>query len=412
MKISNVILSAFFVVLFSVPAFAQESDKEKEKKDPQDLRSWTVGVKGLYLYDVFSSVYDSDISRDMQGLNGDKTSLDFGVELSVEKQFTPFFGVRGDFRYGGLTGANDLEYYENTFYSARVAAMLIWNNLDPRNVGSKLNFYTPIGGGLGTFDAQRFLISDDSPNGGLNEAYAVVYGGAGVMYELSSNWRLDLEVNYNIVRSDGFDGFDYNTAWDPYLSVGLGVSYTFGSAEKPAMYATNYFESPYYDVASQKERLAELEAQVGNLTKKQEEEMEELKKTLESLGAMDEEQNRLIRDLKNNNTESTNPVVVAQNEGYKAVIFFNFDSAVLTKEAQQTLLQKLAGNKGPFTIVGYADQVGTDEYNEQLKMKRANTVKDFLINQMGFAAGDISLETGKIDVNEQNAFLRRRVEIR
>lgn len=417
MKTSNFILSALMVITFSVPAIAQESesaekDKKKEKKSPQDLRSWTVGVKGLFLYDMLSTVYDTDVSRDLQGLNGDKVGPNFGFDIGLEKQFTPFFGARADFRYGGLSGANNQEYYENSFYSLRIAGIFIWNNWDPQNVGSKLNFYTPVGGGVGFFEAERFLIADDSPNGIIDqEAYGMIYGGAGLMYELTGNWRIDLEVDYNIVRTDGFDGFDYGTAWDPYMSVGLGVGYTFGDKEEPAMYATNMYETPYYDLARQMERLDELETQVGSLSEKQEKEMQELRENLEMRGVIDRRQDESIDNLNKRMTDREG-MDMKSTDGYKAVVFFAFDSSVLTKEAQQTILQKLAGIKGPFTIVGFADQTGPDSYNDKLKMRRAEAVKSFLVEQMGFNEADITLETGKVDVQKQNDFLRRRVEIR
>lgn len=417
MKISNFILSAALVLTCSIPALAQESetvekDDKKEKRDPQDLRGWTVGLKGLYLYDMFSNVYDTDVSRDLQGLNGDKTGLDFGFDLGLEKQFTPFFGARADFRYGGLSGANNAEYYENSFYSLRIAGIFIWNNWDPQNVGSKLNFYTPVGGGIGYFDAERFLIADDSPNGTAEEFYGMIYGGAGLMYELNSNWRLDLEVDYNIVRTDGFDGFNYGTAWDPYLSTGLGVAYTFGDKEVPAMYATNMYEAPYYDLARQMERLEELESQVGALSEKQEKEAQELRENLEMRGLVDKRQDESIDNLNKRMKEREAIDLNKDSDGYEAVVFFGFDSATLTAQAQQEIMQKLAGKNGPFTVVGFADPVGPNAYNDRLKMRRAEAVKAFLVDQMGYSAEDISLETGAVDVEKQNNFLQRRVEIR
>jgi outer membrane protein OmpA-like peptidoglycan-associated protein/opacity protein-like surface antigen len=420
MKITNILVGALITISLSVPAFGQDSDgpstnDKEQERDPQHLRGWSIGVKGLYLYDLNSTVYDTEINTDLRGLNGDKPGLDFGFDLNLEKQFTPYFGLRADFRYRALSGAYEDEYYENSFYSGRLSGLFIWNNLNPRNVGSKWNFYTPIGFGVGNFNADRFLVLDDAPNGNLSENYSMVYSGAGIMYELSKNWRLDLEANYNVVRRDGFDGFDNGTGWDPYLSVGLGIAYTFGNKEKPAMYATNYFEAPYYNVAGQVEELAELEAQMEDLSEKQKKDVAELRENLELIGAVNTRQDESIKALSNrpkaqviNDTKE----VATASTGYKAVVFFNFDSAVLSAKAQKDLLQKLAGVNGPFTIVGYTDKAGADSYNEKLRIRRAEAVQSFLINQMGYSADDIDLSAGEIAVEEQNDFLRRRVEIR
>lgn len=64
---------------------------------------------------------------------------------------------------------------------------------------------------------------------------------------------------------------------------------------------------------------------------------------------------------------------------------FKFDSAVLTPEAKASLdnLSSQIGNKSNFVleIEGFADYVGTDEYNNQLTQKRADSVRRYLAEQ-------------------------------
>ena len=54
-----------------------------------------------------------------------------------------------------------------------------------------------------------------------------------------------------------------------------------------------------------------------------------------------------------------------------------------------TILQAYPGV--PVTIVGYTDDVGTDEANRQVSLARANSVKDYLVSQ-GIADGVLSVE--------------------
>lgn len=406
-------IGSLLILGLTFGAYAQEEmeAERKNKKNPQNLRSWTVGVRGLYLYDLPSRVYDTELSEDPVGLNGDNTNLDFGLEALVEYQFTPFFGMQAFFRYGGLTGANDLEYYENTFLEGRLGAILIWSNLDPNHAGSKWNFYNNLGMMYGSFEADRFLEADDAPNGSIDDEHLGMYLGAGFQHELARSWRIDFEVNYNMVRTDGFDGFDYATAWDPYLSVGLGVAYTFGNSEKPAMYATNYFEAPYYDLARTKAKVAELEDQMRELARQRASDKEKIYSTIEKVK---EENNRQDDNIGNLSARmdslETNPP--GSREGYRAMVFFAFDSDYLTAQARQRLLEGLKGRKGPFTVIAYADQIGTDAYNRDLKQRRAESVKEFMVERMGFSADEISIEIGNIEGAEKDNLLLRRVEVK
>lgn len=70
----------------------------------------------------------------------------------------------------------------------------------------------------------------------------------------------------------------------------------------------------------------------------------------------------------------------------------------------------------PLQIVGYADYVGGNQYNDKLSQARAKTVKKFLIAQ-GFSEKDITICIGKGEVDRGNVsgnegFIRdRRVDI-
>jgi peptidoglycan-associated lipoprotein len=67
------------------------------------------------------------------------------------------------------------------------------------------------------------------------------------------------------------------------------------------------------------------------------------------------------------------------------LVYFSTDSAELSPESQQTLLNQARWLKQyshhPITIEGHADERGTREYNLALGMKRAQVVRAFLIQQ-------------------------------
>ena len=87
-------------------------------------------------------------------------------------------------------------------------------------------------------------------------------------------------------------------------------------------------------------------------------------------------------------TATEKPVVVAY---FNAETLFDFDKAVVKPEGRKILDEKItAGMKlhsevELLTVTGHADRIGTDEYNQDLSVRRANAVKAYLVKQ-GVAA--------------------------
>jgi len=70
-----------------------------------------------------------------------------------------------------------------------------------------------------------------------------------------------------------------------------------------------------------------------------------------------------------------------------ADVLFDFDKYDILPKAQE-MLQQAAGvirekAKGVVQIEGHTDSKGTDAYNQKLSERRANAVKDWLVNKEG-----------------------------
>lgn len=99
---------------------------------------------------------------------------------------------------------------------------------------------------------------------------------------------------------------------------------------------------------------------------------------------------------------------------------FNFDEAALTPRGQNILYDVARClDEGPMqgravTIVGRTDPRGTEQYNQELAMDRAQAARDYLVAQ-GVPEGQIQLvsrgEGGAQGTNEQSWALDRRVDI-
>jgi len=76
-------------------------------------------------------------------------------------------------------------------------------------------------------------------------------------------------------------------------------------------------------------------------------------------------------------------------------IHFDFDKAILTKEAQVILkrnIQVLKDNpKAKVRIAGYTSASGSESYNQELSERRANAVKEYLIKEGVIAPNRLSI---------------------
>jgi OmpA-OmpF porin, OOP family len=81
---------------------------------------------------------------------------------------------------------------------------------------------------------------------------------------------------------------------------------------------------------------------------------------------------------------------------------FDFDKANLKPEGKQALddlVSKLEGVKyDTIVVIGYADRIGSDAYNKKLSMRRAESVKTYLVNEKSIAADSVFTD-GKGEAN-------------
>ncbi|MEO5377756.1 MAG: peptidoglycan-associated lipoprotein Pal [Magnetococcus sp. DMHC-6] len=101
-------------------------------------------------------------------------------------------------------------------------------------------------------------------------------------------------------------------------------------------------------------------------------------------------------------------------------VYFDFNSAIVTSEGQQTLAQNAqwltSQNAQDITVEGHCDERGTRDYNLALGQKRADAVKDVLVSQ-GISSSKIhTVSYGKerplVNEHNESAWSRnRRAEI-
>ena len=377
----------------------------------QSFNKISAGLRPLHIYDLPEYRFDNSLSRDLKGLNGGNSNIDLGVDLFAEYMFTPLLGFQLGYRTAGITGANEIEYYEGNFQSVRLSFITNWSNLNPYRKKSKWIFYSKLGTGLGDFSANQFLISDDSPDDSYADSFWEGHLGLGVIYRLNSYLRIELESQYNTVYNDGFDGFNGADGSDSYLSSGIGLVYTFGEKNKRALYGVNYFDEDYLQdrtVPEQENKKVNKESYVIDTTRvvALEERLRDTKKRLEETLAR-------LEALEDTSKSQIEPSELVNQK--TTIVYFESNSTQLSREAKRVLMNSFgrqSGNGQKLMLTGYTDRYGEDNYNKELKMKRAEAVKAFLM-ELGLSAENITVNSGeRNDLDTDNQFLNRRVEVK
>ncbi len=116
-------------------------------------------------------------------------------------------------------------------------------------------------------------------------------------------------------------------------------------------------------------------------------------------------------------------IVVTQNEKKETmqIIYFDFDNFALSQVSKNTLINFLDKNKtelSRYIICGYADTKGPSKYNFSLSVKRAESVKEILLNQgiatknvVVFGKGENELAVDTPDDTKHPANRRAEVKI-
>ena len=112
------------------------------------------------------------------------------------------------------------------------------------------------------------------------------------------------------------------------------------------------------------------------------------------------------------------PMPIYEKHTVSATALFDFDKATLKpagKEAIHGIDEeiKASGSKVlAVNVVGYTDSVGTEEYNQELSVRRANAVKEYMVSE-GIDPGLINVKgMGEADPVASNATAAGRAENR
>ena len=143
----------------------------------------------------------------------------------------------------------------------------------------------------------------------------------------------------------------------------------------------------------------------------------------EKISIEEKEQETSNKEERNSNNETNNEVTIVtknKNEELMQIIYFDFDKFNLSEVSKEKIKLFLDNNSSTieeYLVVGHTDTKGTKKYNLSLSIKRAEVVKEILINygiQQSrikiLGKGEESLAVNTPDDTKQPA--NRRVEIK
>lgn len=468
------------VTAFAVAANAQDtmptSSSAKLFGGKKQYRTWTLGLNGGVSVPVVITGGTDDFGDNVK-FGQHKLGAYYG--LSLRKQLGHVFGLElngyrghvnsidkapslGTFAPGfGVAGTRYKSAQTQVQYDVNLSGYFNLATINFLNRTNAVNFYGKVGYGLIAFNP--VLYTGDNLDGternnkgkfgsaGDNNDYirqAYIPVGLGVKFKLTDRVALDLGYDAKFIDADNFDGvYAKGNSKDKFSVMRAGLEFSLGSKSKPDINWVNPVALMYDELKDPTLR-QEVEALKGRVTNV-EQSVQDLKKDSDGDGVADhldkcpntpagakvdgggcelDTDGDGIPDWKdkcpaekgsaelNGCPEMSTPTMEGSSN-----IQFEYNSSVL-RTSSYASLDKIsstlrADKTAGLQLDGHASAEGTDAYNIQLSLDRANAVKTYLVNS-GVDAKRIATkgygESRPIASNEteEGRVANRRVEFR
>jgi len=336
---------------------------------------WSLGIKGGTNY---FRVVPAGLNR------GDLFHLIFGA--TVEYTINPLVGLGVEYNYNPYGHSYQISPTQTGNLDGRTHDVLMYSSINLTNLlvpyrtncWSKINIYGDAGVGVGfyqfrlTDQNQNLMVDSRNLGDGVPETMMAKLG-LNLEYNVSKSIALGGEVQYRYYDRANLGGVNWSKGNCEALTATIGLRFKFG-ATGDKQHARNISICGYYPKPAP--------VIINKIVK------DNTIETLDRLKALEDE-NALLNDKINKlnedtvNNSSNNQGVV--NSSFQN-IEFEFGSDKLTKSSYATLDQiavTLNNNKATvrLSVAGYTDYIGTEEYNQNLSVKRANAVKRYLMHK-------------------------------
>jgi OOP family OmpA-OmpF porin len=334
MKITTKYLLLILFILFSTKSYSQLAET-----------SWAMGIGGTY--PRFTAVTPPSYSA----------YNNYGGYLSLQRNFSEHVALRLSANYNHL----ETRYESSAQNDIHQKLDAFTGDLDLIYYFIPCEIITPYL--VGGFGGMLYNIKD-APKAEYNgNATAYQFNmGVGGELRLTSSLDLKAEFTYNLASTNDLDGRDavtlkglFNTTADAFARLSVGVVYYF-SKGKPSHLCDEY--------EGIRPTIIEKPAKIDYAK------IEEMIKKL-----MPKEQPPVV----------SVPAPVPKQHWVLIGVDFNFNSAKLKSESYPVLLytiQILQNNPDmkKIEILGYTDNIGSQKYNLKLSQRRAETIRNYLVD--------------------------------
>ena len=431
----------------------------------RDYNTWTLG------FHVGPTIFSGDIADD--AISGDNftTSLAYGIALT--KNISHTFGLQGHLLMGKLKGKNEMNSAEWNFeskinYQATLRAVLTLGNVSWQKRKNVFHLYLASGIGIMSFDAKNYAKdlypvpdAESTQRADISGNRATVIPFAfGGKYKLGKKLDLHLEYCFNLTNSDVVDGLRvYLTNYDSYSYINLGLTYKFGKKDKYIEWI-NPMETIYADINDMKDKMDALTGDKdkdgvadifdkdnstpagtkvygdgtsvdvdgdGVADSKDADPFTNKGALVDTTGKEADADNDGVPDSKDlepgtpagqlvNFQGKTIKITTNNESAYWPSVYFDVNSSKIisgSNSALASVAMMLKSNPEiKLQITGNCDKTGSEKANTTLGQKRADAVKDTLIQNYGIDASRLSTSTkGKAELlNNKTNSVNRRVD--
>ena len=410
-------LYKFLIIALVVPVLgistANAQDDMEENEAPDKL---SIGIMGGIT----------------QGHMNIGTEYDPTFGFNLRYAANPTIAVQTNFLFGKMTTNPDDDNYferefENSYFISSIATQIDLLRVLGGNSQS-VKLYASVGLGLIFNDVSTEVnnkIGDWENFVGESHDEPAMFASFGPGIRVNLGRRIDVfaQYDYYISNSELIDGYRtrpelqidlHRRTPDNWSALTAGIQIKFGGSDRDADWNTY---TPFLDSDTQRDinrldnRIDDLDERVTDNEARLDEHqeyLEMLEDRIENLEGQMEELTVLVQK------ESRTELTIGND------ILFAFDSSVIRQSAKPTLariVQALNENADEtIHIEGHTCDIGTEQYNMGLSQRRAQAVREYLVNS-GVSASRITTEAfGESEPlvpneNEAARQLNRRVEI-
>jgi len=395
-------------------------------------RTWSIGVNGGITSPNVLTGGSNAFGRKV-GLFEAPVKEYYGI--NVRKQFSSWFGLQLDANRGRIFTHNEDGLTESVAwapqgvptdgyqsaqtdvqYAVSLNGVFQFATIDFLRRENSVNFYASVGFGLMAFNPVLYTNNDGTGTEWNNKGNwgedpfnrdfqgdkdyqktSFIPVGLGVKFKLSDRVALDLGYTMNFTDAKALFGPVVNrTANDKFSYTHAGLEFSLGSKDKQDLNWTNPVATLYDELKD-----PELRNEVDALKQR----VSALESTVQALSTDSDGDGVADKFDKCPNTPAGTQVdgsgcpikfpepKAELSTGSYSNIQFEFDSSVLKTSSYPTLDQvsaDLRASGATLTLEGNASEEGTEDYNYQLGLDRANSVKNYLVNS-GVAASQVNV---------------------